>query len=306
MAVPAAVAAWRRLASPAAAAPSSRGCCRRRRDASSSTPGSPPADRVCLRAGQRRRRCARRPSGALELAIERMRFALGVDEDLTEFARDLPRRPADRRGDPPPPLVSPEAPALALGGARLGGHRAADRGRPRGRDPAPDRSPLGRKAPARQTHLRLRRRRGWGRGRCATSPRRRSSPASPRRSSSPAISPRSARSRLIRCAREIAAGRVDPARRRRRPAPVADRQHRALDLAGARLRGRGDADSLPAGDLAYVKLVGALAGLGRRATVEEVEEYFAPYAPFRGLAGAFALARWHGAVASGPPLKLAA
>ena len=54
------------------------------------------------------------------------------------------------------------------------------------------------------------------------------------------------------------------------------------------------------GDLAYVKLVGALAGLGRRATVEEVEEFFAPYAPFRGLAGSFALARWHGAVAAGP------
>ena len=70
--------------------------------------------------------------------------------------------------------------------------------------------------------------------------------------------------------------------------------------------GRGEPDSLPAGDLAYVKLVGSLAGLGRRATVEEVEEYFAPYAPFRGLAGAFALARWHGSVAQGPPLKLAA
>ena len=51
------------------------------------------------------------------------------------------------------------------------------------------------------------------------------------------------------------------------------------------LFGRGEPDSLPAGDLAYVKLVGSLAGLGRRATVEEVEEYFAPYAPFRGLAG---------------------
>jgi hypothetical protein len=44
----------------------------------------------------------------------------------------------------------------------------------------------------------------------------------------------------------------------------------------------------PAGDLAYVKLVGYLEDLGRRATVEEVEQYFAPYAPFRGLAGAFA------------------
>ena len=55
-----------------------------------------------------------------------------------------------------------------------------------------------------------------------------------------------------------------------------------------------------------MKLVGSLVGLGRRATVEEVEEYFAPYAPFRGLAGSFALARWHGSVAPRPPLRLAA
>jgi DNA-3-methyladenine glycosylase II len=72
------------------------------------------------------------------------------------------------------------------------------------------------------------------------------------------------------------------------------------------LHGRGDPDSLPAGDLAYVKLVGYLEGLGRRATVEEVEEYFAPYAPFRGLAGAYALAAWHKAMGAGPPARLAA
>ena len=66
------------------------------------------------------------------------------------------------------------------------------------------------------------------------------------------------------------------------------------------LRGRGDPDSLPAGDLAYVKLVGHLAGLGRRARVEEVEEFFAPYAPFRGLAGTFALVGYHGPGGGGP------
>jgi hypothetical protein len=37
----------------------------------------------------------------------------------------------------------------------------------------------------------------------------------------------------------------------------------------------------------YIKLVGRLAGLGRRATVEEVEEFYAPFAPFRGLAAAW-------------------
>jgi 3-methyladenine DNA glycosylase/8-oxoguanine DNA glycosylase len=55
------------------------------------------------------------------------------------------------------------------------------------------------------------------------------------------------------------------------------------------LFGRGEPDSLPAGDLMYLKLVGKLARLGRRATVEEVEEFFAPYAPFRGLAAAWSL-----------------
>jgi hypothetical protein len=53
-------------------------------------------------------------------------------------------------------------------------------------------------------------------------------------------------------------------------------------------------------------VVGRLAGLGRRATVEEVEEFFAPYVPFRGLAGTFVLAHYHGAVRMGPPLRLAA
>jgi 3-methyladenine DNA glycosylase/8-oxoguanine DNA glycosylase len=72
------------------------------------------------------------------------------------------------------------------------------------------------------------------------------------------------------------------------------------------LGGRGDPDSLPAGDLGYVKLVGRLTGLGRRATVEEVEEFYAPYAPFRGLAGTFTLNGLHKMVAQGPPLRIAA
>jgi 3-methyladenine DNA glycosylase/8-oxoguanine DNA glycosylase len=111
---------------------------------------------------------------------------------------------------------------------------------------------------------------------------------------------------LIACAREIARGRVDPA------SPDDDERLLRITNVGPwtlqilGFAGRGEADCLPAGDLAYVKLVGALAGLGRRATVEEVEEYFAPYAPYRGLAGSFALVRWHGAVASGPPLSVAA
>jgi len=48
-------------------------------------------------------------------------------------------------------------------------------------------------------------------------------------------------------------------------------------------------DQLPAGDLAYVKLVGRTAGLRRRATEDEVRAFFEPYAPFSGLAGIYAL-----------------
>ena len=53
--------------------------------------------------------------------------------------------------------------------------------------------------------------------------------------------------------------------------------------------GQGRDDMLPAGDLAYVKLVGRMLRMGRRATVEEVREFFAPYAPFEALAGLYLL-----------------
>ena len=41
---------------------------------------------------------------------------------------------------------------------------------------------------------------------------------------------------------------------------------------------------LPAGDLAFVKLVGRLPGSGRRAEVQEVRDFFAPYEEYAGLA----------------------
>lgn len=72
------------------------------------------------------------------------------------------------------------------------------------------------------------------------------------------------------------------------------------------LFGRNELDSLPAGDLGYVKLVGRLAGLGRRATVPEIEEFYAPYEPYRGIVGALTLAGLHRLVSQGPPLRLAA
>ena len=70
------------------------------------------------------------------------------------------------------------------------------------------------------------------------------------------------------------------------------------------LNGRGDFDSLPAGDLAYLLLVGHLGDLGRRATIAEVEEFYAPYAPFRGLAGRFMLAGHRRALQERPKLEV--
>ena len=72
------------------------------------------------------------------------------------------------------------------------------------------------------------------------------------------------------------------------------------------LFGRGEMDSLPAGDLGYIKLVGRLAGLGRRATIAEVEEFYAPYEPYRGLVGSLTLAGLHRSVTQGPPLPATA
>jgi 3-methyladenine DNA glycosylase/8-oxoguanine DNA glycosylase len=70
------------------------------------------------------------------------------------------------------------------------------------------------------------------------------------------------------------------------------------------LYGRGDMDSLPYGDLGYIKLVGVLAGLGRRATIPEVEEFYAPYAPYRGLVGTLTLSGHYRSVLAAGPMKL--
>ena len=111
---------------------------------------------------------------------------------------------------------------------------------------------------------------------------------------------------MVRVAREVASGRADLS------TPESDRRLLAIPGIGpwtvqlVALAGRGDPDALPAGDLAYIKLIGRLTGLGRRATVPEVEEFFRPYAPYRGLAGTFVLREYHKLVAAGPPLRIAA
>jgi DNA-3-methyladenine glycosylase II len=111
---------------------------------------------------------------------------------------------------------------------------------------------------------------------------------------------------LRRLARDVAAGRC------RIESPEGDERLLARPQIGPwtvqclGLFGRNQLDSLPAGDLGYIKLVGRLAGLGRRATVAEVEEFYAPYEPYRGLVGTMTLAGLHRLVAQGPPLRLAA
>jgi len=104
---------------------------------------------------------------------------------------------------------------------------------------------------------------------------------------------------LVRAAREVASGRVD----------LSDHDHergwrrlRAIRGIGSwtlqtmALTGQARLDQLPAGDLGYLKLVGRLtggadgaAGVRYRATEDEVERFFAPYAPWSGLAGLHAL-----------------
>ncbi len=104
-------------------------------------------------------------------------------------------------------------------------------------------------------------------------------------------------SALIRAAREVAAGRVDLSDRDHERGWRRLRRIRGLGswtLQTLALTGQGRLDQLPAGDLAYLKLVGRLRGGDprARATEDEVERFFAPYAPWSGLAGLHAL---HGA-----------
>lgn len=99
---------------------------------------------------------------------------------------------------------------------------------------------------------------------------------------------------LRRCAAEVACGRVDLS--------AADHESgwarlRAIPGIGSwtvdvlALHGQGRHDRIPAGDLAYLKLVGPmLHGHPRaRASEQEVRELFEPYGRWAGLAGAHAL-----------------
>jgi 3-methyladenine DNA glycosylase/8-oxoguanine DNA glycosylase len=99
---------------------------------------------------------------------------------------------------------------------------------------------------------------------------------------------------LVRAAREVAAGRIDllaPDHERGWARLRAIRGIGSWTVQKLALTGQGRLDQLPAGDLAFVKFVGRrLAGHPYgRATEEQVMEFFAPYGGWAGLAGIHAL-----------------
>jgi 3-methyladenine DNA glycosylase/8-oxoguanine DNA glycosylase len=248
--------------------------------------GQPVVVRVAQPAPDRVLFGARAPSRqAAAHGIRRMRFALGVDEDLrpflTRFAgdpligRSLRRRPwlrASRRPEPFEALAwaiceqlieYERAAAIQRRVLSALGRRASDwDGVANGLRDLPAVAVLAGTAPALLQSLDL--------------------------AGSRALA-------LVRCAREVARGRIDlhsPEHER------GWRRLRAIPGIGAwtvemlALHGQGRNDQLPAGDLSLLKLVGrALGGGDPRARAEEgqVRDFFAPYGEWAGLAAAHML-----------------
>jgi 3-methyladenine DNA glycosylase/8-oxoguanine DNA glycosylase len=218
--------------------------------------------------------------------VERMRFALGVDEDLREFlrrfardpliGRSLRRRPWLRVSRRPEPF---EALAWAICEQLIEYEQA----------------------------LAIQRRMVWALGRSGSDwdgvqGRLRDLPAvSVLADTAPALLESfdlaGARAlALVRAAREVARGRVDLYSSEHE---YAWRRLRAIPGIGAwtvemlALYGQGRHDQLPAGDLTLLKLVGRLRSGGdprARAEDQQVREFFAPYGEWAGLAAAHMLA----------------
>jgi 3-methyladenine DNA glycosylase/8-oxoguanine DNA glycosylase len=239
--------------------------------------------------------CREAGKAELEIAIERMRFALGLDDDLTEFFQTFKRDPLIGAAMHRKPWTRPKRrpwPWEALAWAvteqlievsrargiqrrivrRWGAKAAPGRSSQRPLMDVPSAAVIAGRAPAELVSMDLTEARALA---------------------------------LTRCAHEVAAGRADLSDPDSDGRLLRIREVGPWTVQCLGCYGRGDPDSLPAGDLVYVKLVGHLANLGRRATPEEVEEFFAPYAPFRALAGSFAVVGHGRAAAQGPPLPLA-
>jgi len=226
---------------------------------------------------------------AAEWGIERMRWALGIDQDIEPFydrfrfdpliGRSVRSDPGLRAGGKPDPF---EALAWAICEQLIEFSRAA--------------------AIERRLIARLGRR-------CAVSGMRDSPSAAVLAVQAPALLQSLDLSggravALVRAAREVARGRVDlygcdheQGWRRLRAIPGIG----SWTVQMLALTGQGRLDQLPAGDVGYLKLVGRLQAGGdpwARATEEEVVEFFAPYAPWAGLAGLHALRVGGGSAAS--------
>jgi DNA-3-methyladenine glycosylase II len=236
----------------------------------------PVAVRAWAVAGAVRVRAEAASRTAAVYGVERMRFALCLDLDLAPFQRRFRRDrllgPLIRRRPwirPRRHAVAFEALAWAITEQLIESERAS--------------------AIQRRLTFRYGRRSACGRLRDSPSPPALADRA-PAELEACDLSAGRARA-MIRAAREVAAGRVDlsleePAWRRLRTIPgIGSWTVEKLALAG-----QGRCDQLPAGDLAYIKLVGRLEGLGRRAAEHEVREYFEPYAPYQALAGVQMLA----------------
>ena len=217
---------------------------------------------------------------AAEWGIERMRLALGIDQDIEPFyerfrsdpliGRSVRTSPGLRVGGKPEPF---EALAWAICEQLIEFSRAA--------------------AIERRLIARLGRRCPWSGMRDAPT-------ASVLAVQAPALlqSMDLAAGRamaLVRAAREVASGHVDlndPDYERGWRRLRAIRGIGSWTVQMLALTGQGRLDQLPCGDVGYLKLVGRLRGSGdpwARATEDEVAEFFAPYAPWAGLAGLHAL-----------------
>ena len=207
--------------------------------------------------------------------VERMRFALGLDHDLADFHRAFRRDPLIGPAIRHRPWLRPrrrpepfEALAWAICEQLIESRRAAAiqrrlvrrYGRPSACGTLRDAPSAGRLAGRSPAEIEA----------CGLSGNR-------------SIT-------MVKAAREVASGRADltthePAWRRLRTIPGIG----SWTLEMLAFEGQGRDDQLPAGDLKYVKLVGRLAGLGRRATEDEVRDFYAPYGEFAGLAGLYSL-----------------
>lgn len=229
----------------------------------------------------------------LGTAIERMRFALGVDYDLAPFHRQFRQdpllRPLIRRAPHFQPLRTPwpwealasavckqliESSRAALIERRIVGRWGARLGeRPRAPRDVPSVATIAGRAPVELQAMDL--------------------------SAARSVA-------LRRLARDVVGGHLEPGDPEHDPRLLATPEIGPWTVQCLALFGRGEMDSLPSGDLGYLKLVGHLTGLGRRATIAEVDEFYSSYEPYRGLVGTLTLSGLHRTIAGGPPLRLAA